>query len=741
MPLILQFRDDAPDPGLSGEVVFSARIPPSVRGGVTLTVRRPVPISGEATFTASLPTPGVASSRDIEYITDLTGLPGHVLTAEYRHTGQYEELTVTVDGLHPLATPTAQLRLQARTGTGAKLGELPTRVFSAATQEPQLDTGEEQTTFVFRNSFDGNLRGVRLPELVPWKLNPSPDLCAGPRQEQNVSELVRNIMQAHVDGAFRLDDDPLRSSVWVEGRTDYSTLGKTPQQVWDETYGLLGMVLWESPRDTGIRLVGTWPQPVAEGSGPVISPDWRLTDLPQRQWYQTPRRLTLRGAERATPLTPDLLLDLIGPDPARVELERELYPNAEWFEPPESSGTSTVQRGYRKLSGQLVSQVEVTTGDVSITETVDGEPRMRLLYGVATGYKRTETTYDPECQGRPISQRTETRGWGYDLQTTLGSYSVPGPGLNITLRTGDLVAEETTLTTYTYSSQGHQTSETTTTRRLASMEQAGAEGDLADRGPLTGREYVTQTITQTWAPMGAGRWRYSSGVSGQTLVPVYDAESREAVRTVALARSTPDAPRVTDQAPPSYDCRPYCEVIRELLDPTGVVLNAGDAGLAEEREVSVPMLRPADLIGVARRVLAADWHREVRTFTVPFPVGYHPGSWLADGRVQSLTIRINAPDDVVSEITCARLDTTLMGPGSAAVEPLRADPNAGRALMLAGAPGGARVRLVTGWDPGAGEAITEDVLVVFRSGYPPRPGDEIEWQLVRGQREASNARR
>ncbi|WP_291428517.1 hypothetical protein [Deinococcus sp.] len=741
MPLILQFSDGAPPSGLSGEVVFSARTPPSVRGSVTLTARRPIPISGEASFSASMPTPGVGSSRDIEYVTDLTGLPGQVTTAEYRHAGQYEELTVTVDGLHPLATPTAQIRLQARNGTGALLGELPTRVFSAATQEPQLDTGEGQTTFVFRNSFDHLLRGVRLPELIAWKLNPSPDLCTGGRQERNVSELVRAVMQAHVDGAFRLDDDPLRSSSWVEGRTDYSTLGKTPQQVWDDTYGLLGMALWVAPLDTGIRLVGTWPQPTAPGTGPSISADWRLTDLPQRQWFQTPRRLTLRGAERATPLTPGLLLDLIGPDPARTELERELLPNAEWFEPAESSGTSTVQRGYRKLGGQLVSQVEVTTGDVSVTETVDGQPRVRLLYGVATGYKRTETTYDPVCHGRPVSQRTETRGWGYDLKTPLGTFSVPGPGLNINLQTGDLVANETTLTTYRYSSQGHQTSETTTTRRLASMEQAGADGDLADRGPLTEREYVTQTITQTWAPMGAGRWRYSSGVSGQTLVPVYDAGTREAVRTVALTRSTPDAPRVTDQAPPSYDCRPYCEVIRELLDPTGVVLNAGDAGLAEEREINVPMLRAADLSGVARRVLSADWHREVRTFSVPFPVGYHPGSWLADGRVQGLTIRLGGPDDVVSEITCARLDATLMGPGSAAVEPLRADPNAGRALMLAGAPGGARVRLVTGWDPGVNEAIVEDALVVFRSGYPPRPGDEIEWQLVRGQREATNARR
>ena len=513
MPLILQFSDEGP-PRPSGEVTFTARTPPGVRGSVILTARRPVPISGEATFTASLPTPGIASSRDIGYTTDLTGLPGPVLTAEYRHSGPYEELTVTVDGLYPLATPTAQLRLQARTGTGALLGELPTRVFGAASQEPQLNTGENQTTFVFRNSFDADLRGVRLAELIPWKLNRSPELCAGTRQEQNVSELIRQIMQAHVDGAFRLDDDPLRSSTWIEGRTDYSTLGKTPQQVWDETYGLLGMVLWVTPTGTGIRLVGTWPQPVTEGTGPAISPDWRLTDLPQRQWYQTPRRLTLRGAEHATDLTPELLLDLIGPDPARVELERELYPNAEWFEPAESSGTSTVQRGFRKLGGQLVSQVEVTTGDVSVQETVDGQPVIRLLYGVATAYKRTETRYDPVCHGRPVSQRTETRGWGYDLQTELGTFSVPGPGLNITLRTGDLVAEETTLTTYTYSPQGHQTSETTTTRRLASMEQAGAEGDLADRGPLTGREYITQTITQTWAPMGAGRWRYSSGVSG-----------------------------------------------------------------------------------------------------------------------------------------------------------------------------------------------------------------------------------
>ena len=105
-------------------------------------------------------------------------------------------------------------------------------------------------------------------------------------------------------------------------------------------------------------------------------------------------------------------------------------------------------------------------------------------------------------------------------------------------------------------------------------------------------------------------------------------------------------------------------------------------------------------------------------------------------------VRITAQGrQISSEVTCAHLDTTLLTPGSAAMENYLLDPQQGRAIMLTRLSGGARARLVTGWNPSTSEALVEDTFIGFRTGFPPSPGDELEWHLERGQREATNGRR
>ena len=739
MPLILTAPSGAASP--EGSATFTATRPPAVLGQATFTALRPVPVEGAATFTALRALPDLSGGVDLlTYDVDITGLPGELLGAEYDHSGTYEELSVTVAGLYPLISPDVTVRLIGRQG-GVTAGELPTRAFQAMSQEPETDAASLTTTFRYRNSFDGVLRGTRLPELIPWKLNPSVSTCVT-RQRLSVSPFVQNLLRQHVP-LFTLESDPLMNSEWIEGLIDYSTRGVTLQGLWDATYGALGMVLHVEPLGPGIRLVGRWPQPITEGSGPIIPADVRLSSQPRYQRYQTPKRLTLRGAPHWTPLTPELLLDWIGDHPGRVELEREILHDAEWYEEPEPNGTALTQRGFRKARGQIVAQIEVVTNDVTATETVDGQPRIRLFRGVATGLKTTRTVYDPDCPARPLYQETTSVAWAYQLDTETSVLNLPGPGLNINVTVGDEVQREVIPTTYIYSPQGYLASQTTLAPLLGSLEQVDAENAPGDRGVITARETLRHAITQSWAPRGSGWW-YNPGTSGQTLVPVYDSVTGEAVRTVSVARATPDAPRLTDQAPPTYDCKPYCSTIRDVLDDTGVTLHAGDAGFAEDQEVSVPMLAPTDLIGAARAALANQWHREITTFSVPFPVTYTPGTWLSDGRVQGLRISVSASEaglEVTSELTCARLLTDLLAPGQAGVEPYRTDPGQGRAIMLARAGQGALARVVTGWDAQDGEPLVEQALVGFRTGFPPAPGDELEWQLVRGAREATNARR
>ncbi|MFK7601896.1 hypothetical protein ACI3L1_06755 [Deinococcus sp. SM5_A1] len=675
------------------------------------------------------------SRQAIVYSAVLSGLPGSVLSWDYSHNGEAEELSVTVSGLYGLATPSVSLSAQARWADGTLLASLPVRSFAAIGQEPQEDAGSRQTTFRLRNSFNKALRGDVLPELIPWKITPTPENCGKIRQKISVSAVVRAALQ---DYGVALSADPLLGTFWEEGRSDFSTLNLSPQALWDATYGALGMVLHTS--GAGNRLVGRPANPTVNRGGAFISEDW-ITELGQgRELLQTPTALTLKGGDFYQSLDVAALLQFLGTDPAASEVARELLPNQEWYDPAESAGTARTQRGYLKSGGQMVADIEITTDDVGVSETVDGKPYFRLWSGVATGYKRTTTRYDPNCPGRPTLQTTESKTWAFDAQTQGGAFSTTGPALYRNLQVGDLASDELTVTTYRYSPQGHLAAKTTSSRRLGSLKQQDAELAPEDRGPLQAREYISTTQTEQWQPIGGGRWLYTPGVSGQTLVAVYDAKSGEAVRTASVARSAPDVSRITDQAPPQYDCS-KCDDLKAVQYATGVTLRTGDAGFAEATEAALAFIPPDMLISVARFMLANIWGRVVSTFTVPLPLGYFPGDWTSYGEVRELRISQAQGDPKISTtLTTVKPDNLLGTPGSAAVSDLDYDQNSGKATMLAGKPGGAIARIGTGWDVATGQPRSEPGFIAFRTGFPPRPGDEIDWQLVNGRREATNAR-
>lgn len=693
------------------------------------------------------PTESLSGGPLLRTSSSVSGLPGTVLTWEYTHSGASEELSVTVDGLYGLARPTATLsataRLDYRDGRTADLDALPARAFTQFGQEPEVNRGENTTTFRFKNSFDQRLRGERLPELIPWKRHPTPpasgaNCAARPRQRQDVSALVDRVMRENVDGNFVLEDDPLRGAEWIEEERDFATENLTPQAVWDQTYGLLGMVLHVTPLGSGIRLVGRWPQPVRPAHSRPLPASLVLSRSDRREMLQTPASLTLRGAPFLTELTGATLMAWVGDDPAREEIERAVLPGGEWFEGPLAAETGQVRRGFRRFGGQIVAQVEFTTGDVEARETVDGQEVKRTFGGVLLGYKYTATEFDPDCGDRPILQRTETHAWGYTPFTQTSTFIVAGPGVYSAGQAGDLTASEVTITTFRYSPQGWLAARTTNSRKLASLQQQDAEDEPAKRGKLEAREYVTSMRTESWRPTGGGRWLYDPGTSGQALVSVYDKDSGEAIRTASLTRALPTPPELTDQAPPSYRCPNLCG--KRVLDDTGVVLKAGDAGFAQETEISLPFLNPRDLEDVGKDVLRSQWWRVVSDIEVPYPVGTPVGApWGGEGGVVR-EIRIQgSADGVTSSVTLAALDTLM--PVAPVVSGVRAETTRGRSIMLAGRPGGARVRLVKGWDPGAGKPDTEDAFVAFRTGFPPGPGDEIEWELNRstGQREAKSA--
>ena len=174
-----------------------------------------------------------------------------------------------------------------------------------------------------------------------------------------------------------------------------------PQELWDASYGALGMALYVWPRDAGIRLVGVWPEPVtAQQSGLAVPLDDQVTRVQARELLHTPTRFTVRGRDDVRELDHVDFLQLVGAgDPAYREVELEVTPTAEWYDPPEQAGDGIVQRGYNKLNGELNRTLELTTANVTVRETVDGVPFVREWAGVATGYKYTETTFDPSSAG------------------------------------------------------------------------------------------------------------------------------------------------------------------------------------------------------------------------------------------------------------------------------------------------------------------------------------------------------
>lgn len=698
--------------------------------GATLTGHTSRPLARGATLvgvkSSGLPVEILAGRAPLSTLQVVAGLPGTVLDWTYTHSFAGETLDVTAAGRFGAHLPTVTVSAQAQRGL-APVDALPERTFATFGQEPQVNTGQNRTTFRFVGNFEQALRGARLPELVPWVLTPSPAACPPVRQRLSVSALVRAVMREHVDPGFTLNPDPLVSAEWVEGLVEYSTNGLTPQDVWDATYGALGMVLGVRRWGSGRRLAGCFPQPLAPtaGTGVPFHSEY-VTDLEETQErLQTPTRITLTGAPKVTELNAERFLNWASDDPALPELQRELLPNGEWIDPEVREGTAVTAHGWRRLNGQVTAEVTVVTDDVRVSELVDGTEVTKEFRGAATSVTQTTTTYDPECPVRPLRQRTRTRSWGYAVDTVPGSTTTTGPGLYLTRPTGDLLALEDTFVTFEYAAQGYLAREVRVSDQLATAQQEDAFNAPGQRQPMQGRDLQRTVEDIRYQPDGAGRWRRTRTVTRRSLTPIFDLETQEAVRLVDFTRTVPEPPQISDQAPPSYECEPCGGVYhRTITDPTGVVVRAGDAGFGEERTVNVPTLNPLNLAVTARLILAAQWHRRVRTVTLEYPVGLQPGDDTPLGVVREVRMR-GTPGRVQSTVTFAELDTLYGSPAGMPTAPHLLDRQRGRALVISGRPGGARVRLVRGWDDG--QPIIEDGFVRTRDASV-RPGEEIEWE-------------
>lgn len=702
--------------------------------------------------------PGVGNIGGINLTDDvqITGAPGDVLSWDYSHDGRNEELQLTVAGLHGLATPTITLEvLTSASGVVvAPLGRLPARQFRMQGAEPEEDHGAKTTSFTFRNSFDLGLRGIKLDELIPWVLDPNTDSWAKQRTV-NVSTLVHKVMR-QVDPAFSLADDPLLHAAWVEWQGEYSTEGKTPEDVWDDTYGKLGMQLLTVPHGTGIRLQGDWLEPMGTETGEALPESWVVGLKQKRERLQTPTSLTLNGMPIVLPVStsslPELIEDAANKSdcPSDKDAAEELKPSNEWNEIEPLQGGGKTYKGYRSLKGMIIASVEYTLQDVVVKENVDGEETTNTFQNVLTSYKETRISTDPRFENRPTQEVTTTKTFGYSLGTDLETVVIAGPSLYGTVQAGYLLTDEEANSTFSYAESGEQSGKTTRYRTLLSVQQENAEAAPADRGPMTAREYGVRTDIERFNILPGNKTAVMRSRGGTTTVPLYDEESGEAVRTAQVTSAVPIPISIFDGRPPSFPLAPGADPcdkesigngaageLRLIPFPVAIRLNSGDAGQAEPQQEDLPFVKAKDLPTVGKLMLTRQWWRIVSSYDLPFALGLYGGATWAGGRVRSVRISKSGGAGVTSSFTVARLDPLM--PIAPSTETVPQSKNKGSGLALFISLGSVLIRTVGSIDP-QGNPFWNDFRAWFPPGNPPTPGEEVQWRLNprTGRREVTN---
>lgn len=674
---------------------------------------------------------------------EIAGMRGGVLSWEYSLEGTNEDLNVKVAGLHGLVMPRgASIYVYRIDTTTDEKHVMWQRSFSQMGQEPRQDAGGDYTEFRFRNSPDRDLRGIRLPELIPWKQGPSAPVseCGRTiRQRASVSQIVKQVIGKDFSLA---DEDLLAGSFWVEGLQDYSTEGKSPQAVWDETYGALGMELRIIPNGagSGYQLVGSWSigkSSVSPDAAEHFLPSLTLALSGSREWLQTPTSLTLKGEKEVQEYEGSEIAGLLGGHPAAAEVSRE-FMDSDWGQEVRASWTVLTGNGISKRKGMIVAELNYTVDDVPTQETVDGKVITRLFSGVLTSMSRTSTDYDPTCPGRPLRQKTRQYNWVYTPFTEPEGFALPGPYSYAEYPAGEVGNKVEAITTFHYSEQGFLTRKTTETTRLASLQQEKPTDAPEKRGKIKARETLRDSVVEDWSPIPRGMWRRVVQSSVQALVPLYDAETGEAIRTEVVTRMLPPQVEYVNQAPPSYDCRKCDRRKVQIALETGTTLRVGDAGHAEPLEINLPLVPRAALSVVAKELLLQRWGRIKTSVTLAIPYHCAVGTPLPQGTVRSVRIgQAEGEELITTTIEAVGIDS--MFPFTYTEEPYVYTADQGQGVVLANTPGGALVRVANGWGANGAQQSTEKVN--FKTGFPPRAGDVVDWRTRDdGIKEAVRAR-
>ena len=653
--------------------------------------------------------------------TNVSSSKGSVISAQYSHTGTRESMTMTVAGA---TTPSALLDLTVSSSTDAG-SESISLTLDCDQFQYEVQTTATGTTTILKaeNRNAARLGIVRCDELIPWKISPTPapdrrvPCAARPQlQDISVSGIVAKAFQAAGMVLSFIGSDPLEGQKWKEKERDYSTAGKTPDQVFDDAHGQLGYTYIVR----GDRAFAT----TVDGFlfiRNMANRDLRADRTVRNEAQNTPSLVKATGA--------DLLIDrpsliaLAAEAPDSASLLREASRDYDWYVTTPTENGETI-KGFRKTAGQMTMTNELVRSSVTVQETVDGVQQSRTFNGVVTGYSSTSSRYDPDCTDKLTYQQTIKTSYGYGLNTSTRSAIFSGPGWGGGYEAGDTLANETQTIYQTYSAEGYLQSRQTTTTKLASLQQTGADGALANRGPLLAREYTTVILSENYQPLGGGKWLRVFSQSGGQQLPLYDTESGDAVRLASRGGTFNNGQEVLDQAPSQVTCPDPC-ITKKISFPQIERRSMPDGREGAEANRSLPFVTDRLLLsayadGIAR-VLAPS---TVTDFTLAGVMDLRPGVQLAgvlDAVTQAYSI------DASNGFATVKVTARKLKVAGANVLPQISGAGPFRDMVIWRLPGGVQVNHLKGFDL-SGMPLFDRIFVRATGANLPAPGDELEWR-------------
>ena len=578
------------------------------------------------------------------------------------------------------------------------------------------------------------LSSVRLPELVPFMLKPTPKvpkdtLCSARPQPQRVavsrvvSEALRKV---NFTASFAPRSDPLMNAEWVEWSRPYSTAGKTAQQVLEETYYAIG---WRGVQDhTNLDRPILHLLPPGGGiSTPanLQSLDEVITGGHSRVVLAgLPKYFDMQGAD----LQDDLptLTDLIQLAPDPTSYDREVRPEAIWYEnSPAPDGTGEVVTSYFKTLGKITATSRVTTQDMTVSEQVDGQTVTKRFGRVLTAWETTELTYDPTCPDKLLRQKTVKKSWGYGVGTHVETVNVTAIAYMAALPAGDPLGDEEEIIEQDWNAEGWLAARTTRSRKLVSIKQEKSEDAPAERGKMSGHEYVTRVLTETFRPEGSGWLRFWQESGGQPIV-LYDAESLDAVRMGYRGGTVGSGFERLDAAPTMVRCPDLCaKRMRAIPNVVRLKADKGRQGDIPSKSVNFTADR-TELVGYAYNNMALSGLRTEYERSLIGVNDFKPGQSLQImgtpyGIIQSVGFSVQGGSSRTT------LNHSLLMPFVASPVPYSSDEKVHRDLVLFRTVGGVVVQHFTGELGEGNKPIYENVTVQVSGSQYPAPLDEIEW--------------